>query len=321
MSNLDLIRGRSTVLNLQNQSGSARSAGDAVIIDTSNNEAFTTSTSSNTTRIVGIVDEPIGISSNGRVVVAGYARNVKTLGTAARGDYLYHSTTAATAAHLTGTAPQSGAFGYVLKGGSGTAAAAHIFPTDQGAGSGGGSGSITASGYTQNTARLLGRTTASAGAIEEITVGSGLSLAAGALTATGSSLTQDLKIQTSGTDYTTTSATFADVDATNLASTITTGAHRCRITLTCRITHSSTSNNVFLDVDIDGAMIGNATNGSIQYRPVRASEYFTTTHVLITPVQTAASHTFKLQWKTDGATATLQRTQLPVIWLVEELAY
>jgi hypothetical protein len=52
-------------------------------------------------------------------------------------------------------------------------------------GGGGGSGSITASGYTQATARLLGRTTAAAGAIEEITVGSGLSLAAGSLTATG----------------------------------------------------------------------------------------------------------------------------------------
>jgi len=48
-----------------------------------------------------------------------------------------------------------------------------------------GSGSITASGYTQSTARLLGRTTAATGAIEEITVGSGLSLAAGSLTATG----------------------------------------------------------------------------------------------------------------------------------------
>lgn len=41
-------------------------------------------------------------------------------------------------------------------------------------------------GITQNTARLLGRTTASAGVTEEITVGSGLSLAAGSLTATGS---------------------------------------------------------------------------------------------------------------------------------------
>ncbi len=51
----------------------------------------------------------------------------------------------------------------------------------------GGSGSITASGYTQSTARLLGRTTASTGAIEEITVGSGLSLSAGSLTASGGS--------------------------------------------------------------------------------------------------------------------------------------
>lgn len=48
-------------------------------------------------------------------------------------------------------------------------------------------GAATGSGLTMTTARLLGRTTASTGAIEEITVGSGLSLAAGALTATGGS--------------------------------------------------------------------------------------------------------------------------------------
>lgn len=47
------------------------------------------------------------------------------------------------------------------------------------------SGSITASGYTQATARLLGRTTASSGAIEEISVGSGLTLSGGSLSATG----------------------------------------------------------------------------------------------------------------------------------------
>lgn len=136
MANLDLVRGRSTVLNLQNQSGATRSPGDVVVMDSSNNEAFTTSTTSNTTLIVGVVDESIGISSNGRVVVGGYARNVKTLGTAARGDYLFQSTTVATAAHLASGTPIAGAFGYVLKGGSGTAATAHIFPTDPGAVSG-----------------------------------------------------------------------------------------------------------------------------------------------------------------------------------------
>jgi hypothetical protein len=47
------------------------------------------------------------------------------------------------------------------------------------------SGAIGSSGLTMASARLLGRTTASTGAPEEITVGSGLSLSAGTLTATG----------------------------------------------------------------------------------------------------------------------------------------
>jgi hypothetical protein len=46
------------------------------------------------------------------------------------------------------------------------------------------SGSITASGLTQATARILGRTTASTGSIEEIQIGSGLSLSAGELSST-----------------------------------------------------------------------------------------------------------------------------------------
>jgi hypothetical protein len=49
------------------------------------------------------------------------------------------------------------------------------------------SGSITTSGLTQATARILGRTTASTGAIEEIQIGAGLSLSAGELSATGGS--------------------------------------------------------------------------------------------------------------------------------------
>ena len=48
----------------------------------------------------------------------------------------------------------------------------------------------TGNGITMNTARLLGRTTASAGAIEEITVGASLTLSAGSLSGTASSETQ-----------------------------------------------------------------------------------------------------------------------------------
>jgi hypothetical protein len=59
------------------------------------------------------------------------------------------------------------------------------------------SGSITTSGLTQATARILGRTTASTGSIEEIQIGSGLSLSAGELSATGgggSSIMQSIAV-------------------------------------------------------------------------------------------------------------------------------
>jgi len=49
-------------------------------------------------------------------------------------------------------------------------------------------GVITGSGLTMATSRILGRTTAGTGAIEEISIGSGLSLAAGTLSATGSAV-------------------------------------------------------------------------------------------------------------------------------------
>jgi hypothetical protein len=66
----------------------------------------------------------------------------------------------------------------VLKG-NGTAISAALAGTDYVA-----PGAITGSGLTMATARLLGRTTASSGAVEEITVGTGLSLTGGTLSST-----------------------------------------------------------------------------------------------------------------------------------------
>jgi len=66
--------------------------------------------------------------------------------------------------------------------GNGTSLSAAVSGTDYVAPS----AYASANGLTMATARLLGRTTAATGAAEEITVGSGLTLSAGTLTATGS---------------------------------------------------------------------------------------------------------------------------------------
>lgn len=62
-------------------------------------------------------------------------------------------------------------------------------------------GAITGTGITMSTARILGRSTTGTGAIEEITIGSGLTLSAGTLTASGgsSSLTIGTTAIASGT--------------------------------------------------------------------------------------------------------------------------
>lgn len=79
--------------------------------------------------------------------------------------------------------------------GDGTALSAAVAGTDYVA-----PGAITTSGLTMATARLLGRTTASTGAVEEISVGSGLTLSAGTLSAAAAALTVGSTTIASGTN-------------------------------------------------------------------------------------------------------------------------
>jgi hypothetical protein len=87
------------------------------------------------------------------------------------------------------------------------------------------SGAVTSSGFTMTTARLLGRTTASAGAIEQITVGSGLSLSAGTLTATGGGSGTVTSVDVSGgtTGLTTSGGPVTGAGTITLAGTLAVG--------------------------------------------------------------------------------------------------
>jgi hypothetical protein len=107
-------------------------------------------------------------------------------------------------------------------------------------------------------------------------------------------------------NYTTTSGTFVDVDATNLALTITTLARRVRISLVASGLINTVNAFLYVDVDLDGARLG-GDNGIIIQREDSAatSRYRNMSFSWITDVLTAASHTFKLQWKVSAGTGTL----------------
>jgi len=106
-------------------------------------------------------------------------------------------------------------------------------------------GATTTSGLTMSTARLLGRTTASTGAIQEITVGSGLTLSGGSLTATGGS-----------GSVTTVSVVTANGVSGSVANATTTPA----ITLTLGAITPSTVNGLTLAAQSTGFTIAGGTS-------------------------------------------------------------
>lgn len=100
-------------------------------------------------------------------------------------------------------------------------------------------------------------------------------------------------------DYTTTSSTFVDVDATNFAHTITTKGGDVLIGFV-GVVHTG-GNRVFFDVDIDGSLF--ADDDGIIVHDVSSSEHVS--FVVMVTGLSAASHTFKLQWKRNAGTSTL----------------
>lgn len=91
----------STVKKLTNRSGAQRVAGDVVIIDTSNDDSFTTTITAGNVLVLGVVLETVANLATGRIATGGYVGSVKVTGATIRGDYLQTSTTVLKAASST----------------------------------------------------------------------------------------------------------------------------------------------------------------------------------------------------------------------------
>lgn len=126
-------RGRAVVIPLTNKSGGSVAAGDVVVIDTGNNDAFTTSTAGAVTGGVGIAQETIANNAAGRVLVHGYASLVNVSASVTRGNYGKTHTVAKQAVDA-GSSRVAGAFCQFLTGG--TTPTARVFSPDLGAAAG-----------------------------------------------------------------------------------------------------------------------------------------------------------------------------------------
>jgi bifunctional DNA-binding transcriptional regulator/antitoxin component of YhaV-PrlF toxin-antitoxin module len=124
MANLDLIRGRQVVIPLTNRSGSEVAEGDVVILDSTSDESFkTTTTARYDDTLVGVAQETIANLGVGRILVAGYAPLVNVDAAVTRLHFM-ETFTVAKQAHGN-AARRTGSTGQFLS--SGTTPSAHLW--------------------------------------------------------------------------------------------------------------------------------------------------------------------------------------------------
>lgn len=193
--------------------GSAWSAAQLTISDLAN--LSTTSKllgSSSTTTPVQEITIGSGLSLSGTTLTATSTGTVTSVSVVSANGFAGSVATATTTPSITLSTTITG----VLKG-NGTAISAATAATDYVAPS----AYASSNGLTMSTARLLGRTTAGTGAAEEISVGSGLSLSGGTLTATGSGGTVTSVSVVSANGFAGSVATATTTPAITLSTTVT----------------------------------------------------------------------------------------------------
>lgn len=107
-----------------------------------------------------------------------------------------------------------------------------------------------------------------------------------------------------GGDYSITSTTFVDVDATNLALTITTAGGDVLIGFSGSFAQATSLAYIYLDLLIDGVRFM-GDDGIIFHQAATANARFHMSFCVLKQGLAVGSHTFKLQWRVSAGAGTL----------------
>jgi hypothetical protein len=242
------------------------------------------------------INTPLSNAANATVPVANGGTGL-TSGTSGAIPYFSAATTMASSSALT-------QYGIVYGGGAGSA------PTAMSALTTGqllvGTSTAPAAISAGTNGQVLIAATGAAPAFASLTAGSNITLTPGANTltiaASGVSLTGSAVSLTSG-DITTTSTTLTDLTGASI--TLTTGARRCQVNFAVLCQQNTNDSYITYNLDIDGTQyFGTATNDGLSRYHATAGKSTAMAFSFLTPVLTAASHTFKIRWRVNAGTGT-----------------
>lgn len=137
--------------------------------------------------------------------------------------------------------------------------------------------------------------------------------------APGAGALQAGKVKRTSADVTTASTSLVDI--TGMSVTITTGARRCLVAAVVQGSVNNVAGTMCVELDIDGTGQGSG-DGMICLGQAVSGETQNWSFTFLTDVLTAASHTFKLQFKVTNAAHTgtiYASSSLPCILSVVEL--
>lgn len=106
-------------------------------------------------------------------------------------------------------------------------------------------------------------------------------------------------------DYTTTSTSFTDIDATDLNLTFTTGGGDVLVGFTGECTSNTLNEQIYFELSVDGTALAGDDGLTVVSLASNTGNAQNASFVVRVTGLSADQHIFKLQWKTGSGTATL----------------